>query len=270
MPADPLLLASITDVTVSARDHCVVSGSHGGLYPAAVASQGELRCVVFNDAGIGLDQAGVAGVLALADTGMAAAAVDCHSALIGSARDMLDRGRISVANDTARTLGVQRGQSVAQALEFLRAAPAPHGRLPVPLEARRRVQLDGSGLHVLLVDSASLVRPEDGGRIIISGSHGALVGGDPERALKARARIAAFNDAGFEDRDMVNSRLPALETRGVAAVLVACSSARIGDAFSTLDTGVISHVNDLAAHSGARTGVRLKDWLESLRPRVSI
>ena len=51
----------------------MITGSHGGLYPAAIASKWQMRAVIFNDAGMGLENAGVAGVMALENIGMAAA-----------------------------------------------------------------------------------------------------------------------------------------------------------------------------------------------------
>ena len=63
MSREPILLDSITDVT--GEGGIVVSGSHGGMFPAAIASKWQLNAVVFNDAGIGLERAGVAGVMEL-------------------------------------------------------------------------------------------------------------------------------------------------------------------------------------------------------------
>ena len=97
----------------------------------------------------------------------------------------------------------------------------------------------------------------------MTGSHGALIGGDPARALKAKARIAVFNDAGVGIESIGITRLPALDDRGVAAVTVSAATARIGDAASALETGVISHTNELAAKLGARVGAQLGGWLDT-------
>lgn len=259
-----VLLDSITDAGPEHRDVVAVSGSHGGLYPAAMASRAGLRAVILNDAGIGLDRAGVAGVMALDTVGMAAAAADCLTCRIGSAADMIASGRISVVNASARTLGVAPGMPVTEAAGFLEDAPAPADRLPAGAEARRKVSLPRSGTDILLVDSASLVRPSDAGAVILTGSHGGLIGGAPERALKAEARIAAFNDAGGGKDDVGFGRLPALDGRGIATVTVSHDTARIGDAGSTLETGVISRMNWTAERLGAQVGQRLLDWLEML------
>jgi hypothetical protein len=261
MQTSPLLMDSITDATDQARGQIVICGSHGGQYPAALASRAGVRAVIFSDAGIGLEEAGVAGVLSLAGVGMAAAATDCQSCRIGSAQDSLDRGRISVANAVAAGLGVEPGMSVVAALDCLAAAPGPEGQLPLYAEARRSITLEGTNTEVWLLDSASLVKPEDDGEIVITGSHGGLIGGDPARALKAVVRIAVFNDAGIGIDDVGVTRLPALDQKSIAAVTVDCMSARIGDAASALETGIISRANQTAKAMGAKTGTFLKDWL---------
>ncbi|HBT42318.1 MAG TPA: hypothetical protein DEB21_09960, partial [Rhodospirillaceae bacterium] len=101
MTDDLLLLPSITDADADHRGRVVVSGSHGGLYPGYLAAKAGLRAVVLNDAGGGLGNAGVAGIHALDQTGMAAAAVFHQSARIGDAGDMLARGVISTMNAAA-------------------------------------------------------------------------------------------------------------------------------------------------------------------------
>ncbi len=259
-----LLLDSITDADATSRGRVAVSGSHGGLYAAAAASRAGLRAVVLNDAGIGLNRAGVRGVEALADTGMAAAAVDGMSAEIGSARDMLENGVISCANEVAQTLGLAPGQTVRDALARLADAPEPDSMLvPVP-ESRWDEAL---GPHrILCVDSASLITPQDAGRIIVTGSHGGLIGGDPTRASKAAARLITFNDAGRGKNDIGLSRLPALDARGIGALTLDCMSCEIGSAASSLASGVISAANDTARAMGLGPGMALAKALAALSP----
>jgi uncharacterized protein YunC (DUF1805 family) len=262
MTIESLMLDSITDVADQHRETVVLSGSHGGHYPAALASQAGVRAVIFNDAGIGMEDAGIAGVMALAEVGMAAAAVDAMSARIGDTADMLANGIISRANDVARELGVVQGQSVEDALRCLVKAPLPRSTLPKVAEARTARQLAGRNIHLL--DSASLVRPEDAGEIVVTGSHGGLIGGDPARAIKAPVRLAVYNDAGGGRDGAGLTRLPALDQRGIAGATVDCRTARIGDAVSAFETGVISHANAGAVTMGAAPGMPLRDWLSDL------
>lgn len=259
---DTLLLNSITDVTPAMTGRIAVSGSHGGIYPASIASRADLRGIVFNDAGGGLDNAGAAGIFLLATIGLAAVCADCMTCLIGSADDTLENGSVSQVNAAAAELGVRTAMPVRQAVQLLEKASEPTGRLPEVEEARRE-RIVGNGT-VLALDSASLVRPEDAGRVVVTGSHGGLIGGDPKRALKAAAGLAVFNDAGVGKDGIGTTRLPALNQRGVAALTVSHASCRIGDAGSAIATGRISAANDLALDMDAQVGESLTTFLERL------
>jgi hypothetical protein len=99
------------------------------------------------------------------------------------------------------------------------------------------------------------VTPDDKDRILIVGSHGQLLGGRPETALKYDAVAAVYNDAGCGIDGAGTSRLPALDARGIAGATVGHDSARIGDARSSWDGGVITHVNATAAAMGGKPGM---------------
>ena len=177
---------------------------------------------------------------------------------------MLASGVISFVNSCAAKAGVSSGMEVIDALFALADAAPPTELLPAVPEARWELTGVNPGEKVLCVDSASLVVPGDTGRIIVTGSHGGLIGGDPARALKARAKLAVFNDAGVGKDDIGLSRLPALDAVGIAAVTVSHSSAHIGSAQSCIDTGVISYTNELAAQAGISVGVSLIKVLERM------
>ena len=61
------------------------------------------------------------------------------------------------------------------------------------------------------------------------------------------------------------SRLPALDARGIAAATVAAASARIGDARSTYEDGILSRVNARAAALGLAPGMPARDAVAILR-----
>lgn len=183
---------------------------------------------------------------------MAAAAVDCRSARIGDGADMLARGVISHANLFAARCGVVSGQSCNEAAGRLRGALPARAAPPVYQEGRWRVR-DGSP-EVWALDSIGKVIPQDAGRILVIGSHGALHGGRPASALPVDARAAVFHDAGIGADRIGLSRLPVLARRGIPAATVAGDSARIGDGRSLWETGIVSHVNGAAAGLGARPG----------------
>lgn len=111
----------------------------------------------------------------------------------------------------------------------------------------------------LLFDSITEAIGPGAGRIVVSGSHGGLSAG--RFALQARVRLAVFNDAGVgRDRAGI-AGLDLLQAHGIAGCTVSHESARIGEASSTFEDGVISHANPAAVAMGAAPGRRLRDWL---------
>jgi len=212
---------------------------------------------------VGKDEAGIA-VLGMAEAlGVAAAAASHATCRIADAADMIGRGRISHANAPARALGVAPGLSCRDAALRLVAAVAS-GRDPAPIaEARRALREPGWRRAILLVDSASLVRPEDAGQILVTASHGGLVGGNPTMAVQADVFAAVFCDAGVGADGAGISRLPALDARGIAGLTVSAASARIGEASSVYADGIISHANRAAERLGARPGEPLQGRLET-------
>jgi hypothetical protein len=231
----------------------LVAGSHGGLIAAFLGAKAGVHALILNDAGLGKDRAGIAGLAYLEDIGMAAAAVDCMSARIGDGADMLARGVISHANAYAALRGVVAGQACRDAAERMRDAPPPHSPPPPYAEGRWRVAEGPPEIWAL--DSIGMVEPQDAGRVLIIGSHGALHGGKRESALGVDAAAAVFNDAGIGADRIGISRLPALAARGIPAATVDCMSARIGDGRSAWETGVISHTNWAATALGAARGM---------------
>jgi hypothetical protein len=242
----------------------LVAGSHGGIIAACLGARAGAHALILNDAGVGRDRAGIGGLAWLDRIGMAAATVDCMSARIGDGEDMLRRGVISHANAYASRVGVIAGQSCREAAARLREALEPRAAPPC---AEGRHRLLAGPPEVWGLDSVGLVLPQDAGRVLVIGSHGALHGGRRESALAVEARAAVFNDAGVGADRIGISRLPALDARGIAAATVDCMSARIGDARSMWETGMLSFVNAAAQAAGARPGDSVRQFAERfLRP----
>lgn len=263
-----LLADTITKLPVEAEGAVLVSGSHGGRYPGYLAARAGARAVILNDAGVGLDDAGIGALPYLEALGIAAATVSHRSCRIGDTADMVAHGVISYANAPARAAGVTSGSGCCEAMLRLPFAPRQPIEPPSIGESRSEFAIEDGRCRILLLDSASLVRPEDTGRIIVTGSHGGLIGNDPKLALRTDAEAAVFNDAGRPDGPGT-ARLPALDSRGIAAVTVSAASARIGDAASALETGVISSVNVNAEGAGARPGATLLRFLIDLARHCS-
>lgn len=104
-----------------------------------------------------------------------------------------------------------------------------------------------------VVDSITELGATDAGCVAVSGSHGGI--SSARYALAARPLLSVFNDAGVGKDEAGLAALPFLQSHGLAACTVAHTTARIGEAHSTLADGVISHANTLAVSLGAREGL---------------
>ncbi len=253
---------TITKMPAETAGRVVVSGSHGGVYPGYLAAKARVRALILNDAGVGKDEAGIESLPYLEAFGIAAATVSHLSCRIGDTADMLARGRISHANGPARVAGVTIGMPCRDAIAALEHAPhVVH--TPEPLREGRSEASAGPDAkrRILLLDSAAMVLPEDAGHIVVTGSHGGLVGGMSAMALQTEAFAAVFHDAGIGIDNAGLTRLPALEARGMPAVTVASASARIGDARSIFADGVVSAFNPGAGRLGAQAGRAVRKLL---------
>jgi hypothetical protein len=260
----PILTAdSITRVESEAAGAVVVNGSHGGIYAAYLAGKLRVAAAIFNDAGVGRDQAGIAGLDYLERFGIPAAAVGHGTARIGDGADMMARGLVTHANAAARALGCHPGMACRDMAALLQQA-APGGREPPP-EREGAFLLVADAPAVWALDSASLVGAEHAGTVVVTGSHGGLLGGRAETALKYDAFAALFNDAGIGIDEAGVTRLPALDARGIAAGTVAAASARIGDARSTYQDGILSRVNTRAAVLGLAPGMTAREFVAVTR-----
>jgi hypothetical protein len=264
MPAAIVVADSITRVAPEdAAGAVVVNASHGGVYAAYLAAKLQAAAAIFNDAGVGRDRAGIGGLDYLQELGIAAATVGHDTARIGDGADMMASGIVTHANGLAASLGVSLGQSCRVAAVALQQARQADRAPPEALEAA--FQLIAEVPQVWALDSASLVLPEHNAAIVVTGSHGGLLGGRPETALKHDVLGALYNDAGVGKDAAGVSRLPALDARGIAAATVSAASARIGDARSTYEDGVISRVSATAAALGLREGFSARDFVAALR-----
>lgn len=110
------LMDSVTQVVPDDAGAVVVSGSHGGRSSGHYALAAPLKLAVFNDAGVGKDEAGIAALEMLQARGRAGATVAHDSARIGDAEDAWSHGVISHANHAARALGLTPGKKLQDAV----------------------------------------------------------------------------------------------------------------------------------------------------------
>jgi len=124
-------------------------------------------------------------------------------------------------------------------------------------EMRRRVLEEHRLGRVVMVDTIAHVHPDDAGHVVVCGSHGGISSGE----YAARVQVAAvfFNDAGGGKDGAGRAALPFLNERGIAAGTVSHETAMIGDGLETLESGVLSGVNDRARAIGFVSGVSLRE-----------
>lgn len=128
----------------------------------------------------------------------------------------------------------------------------------------RRV-VEVAGRPVVLVDSVSYLDAADRGAVVVSASHGGTSAA--VHALAVAPAAIAFNDAGV-GKDAAGIRaLGILAERAIAAVTVAHTSARIGDADDHWSNGVVSHVNPVAADGGVEPGMSVREAFARLIAR---
>jgi hypothetical protein len=255
---------SATKLDASAEGAIVVCGSHGGMYPAWLAAAAGVRAIVLNDAGVGRHSAGISGVAWLAGLGIAACAVDYRSARIGDGADTLASGVVTFANQVAAAQGCVPGHTCRQAVECLAENALP-SREPVPEIGESRTRIPNSGHRpAWALDSAALVEAGDARAVVLTGSHGALLGGRKDTLLGIDLFAAFFNDAGGGKDGAGFARLAPLDERGIAAATVSHNTARIGDGRSTYETGVISRINETARRLELKEGMSARDAVARL------
>jgi len=255
---------SVTQLGPEARGTVAVCGSHGGMYAAWLAARAGVAAVALNDAGIGRHSAGIAGVLWLAGLGIPAVAIDYRTARIADGGDMLKSGVVSVVNEVAARRGCLPGHSTREVANCL-LEELDEVDVEVPGIGESRTRIGNTGhREVWAIDSVSLARPEDRRAILVTGSHGALLGGKPDHVLGVDVFAAFFNDAGGGKDGAGFARLPALDVRNIAAATVSNNTSRIGDGRSTYETGVVSRLNETARRLELREGMSAREAVARL------
>ena len=94
-----------------------VDGSHCGVNVGEMTINTGMGAMIGNDAGMGKNDGGIAALKMCDERGIPAAAVAAMSAKIGSGMSTYEQGKISVANETAKKIGVKAGMSAKEAAD---------------------------------------------------------------------------------------------------------------------------------------------------------
>jgi hypothetical protein len=103
-----------------------------------------------------------------------------------------------------------------------------------------------------VIDSITQLQPGDTGCVAVTGSHGGV--SSARYAAAVGPMLSIFNDAGGGKDGAGYAALDVLQQRGLACCTVGHASARIGDAQSTLNDGIITRLNAQAALLGIAAG----------------
>jgi hypothetical protein len=259
-----VIVDSVTKLGAETRGTVAIAASHGGVYAGYLAAKAGARGVILHDAGVGRDKAGIASLDWLDALGIAAATVGHTSCRIGSGRSMAMDGSISFVNATAARLGCAVGQPTIECAQYLLAAALSKAGVPAIAEARFILRETIGQPSVIGCDSTSLVVAGDLGQVVVTGSHGEVLESAPTWGNRPDVAAAVFHDAGIDVRTHTASRLPDLDMRGIPAAVVDAFSARIGDARSIWQTGIVSQVNRAAAARGGEAGLRVSEFVDAV------
>ena len=265
--AVPIVVDSITHLKPEHRGAAVLCASHGGRYAAWYAAEMGAAAAIFNDAGIGREQAGISGLDLLARLDVPAACVSHRSACIGHGGHTLANGILSCVNRQAEACGLAVGMTARAAIDRLAAVALPVPAKP-PAEEEARfdaTDLGRDGIRVMVMDfdlaaGARRYRPHRGQRLARRIAR--RQAGDGHQAAGVRRRV--------QRRRSRLSTMPASRgcrcstQRGIAGACVSAFSARIGDGASTLDDGYISALNETARRFGGDIGQNCRQFVAAM------
>ncbi len=239
----------------------IISGSYAAGPTFAWALKVGAKAGIAHAAGVGKDGAGISGLALAQEHGVPAAACETMSARLADGASVY-AGSVGHVNESARRLGVEEGQPVAEAARLLLAGPPGN-----PVDAGGGIT--DSEIHTLeetpegtvyaswgipVLRSIKEPRPND---VFVQASHCGLTLSTYVIPLRLKGVIA--NDAGRGMDDSGIASFAPLAEAGIAAAAVGAMTARIGDVMSTWNDGVISVVNAVAEARGVRIGMSAKE-----------
>jgi hypothetical protein len=111
-----IALDSASQIEEADRGRVVVAASNGGRESARAAILAGCAAVIFNDAGVGKDRAGVIGLDLVDEHDIAGMAVAHTTAEISDGQGTWLTGVLSTVNTTAASLGITAGMTVQDAV----------------------------------------------------------------------------------------------------------------------------------------------------------
>lgn len=119
---------SATSISEGNKSDIFICASHCGVNVGQYAAQANVKGLIGNDAGKGLEDAGVAGLKVIDEKGIPGAAVSAMTAEIGVGPTTYETGVISTVNKAAQKIGVKPGMSAKEAAEVMLQAAVKAGK----------------------------------------------------------------------------------------------------------------------------------------------
>ena len=234
-----------------ARD-VVVNASYAGVLPARMIGDHRPRGTIGVDAGVGPEGAGIAGLWYFEALNIPAAAADVMTVKLGDGPDLYENGIIRFLNRPAADCGVTVGMGVKQAARLM-LDNDPADPKAMEVTNRRVMETGPDGRKIICTDSIVFGEPDDVRNIIVSAGHNGASSADYLMAINPFGYICSDGGRGRENSGM--AALPIAAAHGIAGATVDATKAKMGDAMSTWNDGVISAMNSLAEAAGVRVGM---------------
>jgi len=251
-----IIANSATSIDANNKNDVVVNGSHFGLNVGEMAKRARIVGMIGNDGGIGINDAGIAGLKFLEKYGIPGAAAYCTSAEIGNGTSTYEEGKISSANAVAKRLGITVNMTVKEAANIMFDSEREGG------VSGQKIVKQSQKTRLIIVDTSSDVTAENDTDVILTGSHSGLNSGEHLSSLKIKGVIS--NDGGIGKNDAGIAGLKIFEENGIPAATVSSMSAEIGNGTSTYEQGIISAANESAKKLGVQVGMSARDSADRL------
>ena len=241
----------------------VINASYTGVLPARFIAEKAPAGAIGLDCAVGPQGASIAGLWYLEARNLPAATVDVSGVVLGNGMDVWKNGRISYLNQPSRDLGVMEGQSVEEAARAMLSGEVITPASPSDVTNRRIMIEHPSGRKVVCTDSIAFGLAEDlGTTVLVTAGHTGRSAVPYLEKFLPHAYICSDGGMG-RDRSGV-AALAVLDAQGVPGAAVDARTARMGDAMSSWDSGVISAASALARQAGVTEGMQCREAAELL------
>jgi len=254
---------SYLDSRIGPQD-VVIASSYAGATIVGQALGAGFKALIVQDAGVGKDQAGISGLPYGDKYGVPIAAVAAATATLSNGNSVA-RGKISHANDAASKLGVRPGQTAREAAQLLLKAGAGRkiNALADSDNTLYEMEKTPNGRILAVWTLFFLGENRYPNDVFALATHSARVAA--EHAFRWNVKGWIANDAGPGKNNSGISGLAICGEKGMPAASVAAMSARIGDALSTYNDGIISAANEPAKSRGIVVGMTAKEALRRMQ-----